>query len=153
MSKWTRRKEVVWWINQDGYVSMYHYEGDLRVTRLQHRVIVEQHLGRKLLAHEDVHHKNGIKNDNRIENLEVIDHAEHSSLTRREARPAYVRPKQSKAPRCNVFADCLRCRKIFRIKKSLYLDRMKRNIRGIFCSVQCSKYKGGFYVESVLPKV
>ena len=38
---------------------------------LQHRHVMEQTLGRSLLPHESVHHINGVKNDNRPENLEL----------------------------------------------------------------------------------
>lgn len=38
---------------------------------LEHRHLMEQHMGRKLLKNEYVHHKNGVRTDNRLENLEV----------------------------------------------------------------------------------
>lgn len=56
-----------WRINQDGYV----FRSWNRKYHLQHRHVMEQQLGRKLFSHENVHHKNGVRDDNRPENLEL----------------------------------------------------------------------------------
>lgn len=55
---------------------------------VEHRYIMEQHLGRKLESYEVVHHINGNHNDNRLENLQVMTWSEHSKLHGKQPKPS-----------------------------------------------------------------
>ncbi len=64
---------------------------------LEHRVIVENNIGRLLLSNEVVHHINGKYKDNRIENLQVMTNSEHTKLHGKQILRKWV---QLKCPIC-----------------------------------------------------
>jgi hypothetical protein len=86
------RKDATWWTCPKGYIIGRIWEDGKQREVKQHRHFMEVHLGRRLLANEDVHHVNGVKTDNRLENLQVVDHGQHSRIT--NAARTYRRGKK-----------------------------------------------------------
>lgn len=65
--KYDTKNTLIPWLS-NGYLHIYYKRKAIRL----HRYIMEQHLNRNLTSDEIVHHINGDRLDNRIENLEVI---------------------------------------------------------------------------------
>lgn len=71
--------------NGQGYVRVWVPPEDRprfagRGYALEHRLVMEQMLGRPLKPYEQVHHKNGVRDDNRPENLELWNRSHPDGL-------------------------------------------------------------------------
>lgn len=105
-------------LKKDGHRIMMNYA----------RYLIEQHLGRELEKDELVHHINGNKLDDRIENLEIINGTNHAI----KHNLLYKKIENLICPFCKETFAIAR-KDIYRI-----VGNTKRGHAGPFCSSNCS---------------
>lgn len=91
-TRYTKENHHNWkggrYIQQRGYIVMQlepdnpYYPMAYKGYVFEHRYIMAQHIRRCLTPEEQVHHRNGIKTDNGIENLELIMNCTHNGWVR-----------------------------------------------------------------------
>lgn len=103
--------------NADGYAivrNAHHHRSNYGYV-LEHVIIAEEKVGRRLLyfgkgdqRNETVHHINGIKTDNRPENLDVLGTSQHSKLEWAENSEKYPQSKINQMKNPEKYNDWLR---------------------------------------------
>jgi hypothetical protein len=107
-------------INHNGYVEVRipnHHRARGNGYVFEHILVAEEKLGRKLKVNEQVHHLNKNRQDNRPENLSILDIAEHTRHHAPERRRGKI-------------LNCVVCGKEF-YRKASHLNRAK------CCSQKC----------------
>lgn len=121
-----------------GYVFIYkpNHPNNVQGYVQEHRLIMEQHIGRYLKSKEVIHHINGIKKDNRIENLMLLkNESEHKKL--------HKVPKGEMSPSWRGGLS-------FEFYPKTFNEKLKEKIRNKYnricqlCGVKESKLKGYF---------
>ena len=94
-------------VASNGYVLLRmpgHHLADVRGYVYEHRLIAEQVIGRHLMPGEVPHHKNGIRSDNRPENIEVMQSIAHHFVHHR--KPGGKRLRLPGEPNPQITCSC-----------------------------------------------
>jgi len=90
------------YINAHGYVVVKSHGpfADANGFEYEHRKVMAEHLGRALKRWETVHHKDGNKQNNNLDNLELLDNTVHTSRHQQQAAKIREAIRQCKCPAC-----------------------------------------------------
>lgn len=76
------------YIGKDGYIHIRDIDNKKYIR--EHCLLMQKHIGRKLNIGEVVHHKNGVKTDNRIDNLQLLTISEHKKIHGNQYAPRNI---------------------------------------------------------------
>jgi len=95
-------------VTEHGYVLIRkpgHHLADVRGYVYEHRLVAEEKLGRRLGPNEEPHHINGIRSDNRPENIEICKTRAHHFVHHR-IREKFLRLPEEDNPIVSCLCGC-----------------------------------------------